>query len=77
MGNLALEFAFKYADVKYYGYNQRQSLQIVAEEFKKSITAIAVRKRSDAEQSHRRYYFKDDTACIFKNDEFKLCRRSH
>jgi len=77
MGNLALEFAFKYVEVKHYGYNQRQSLTITADQFKRSITAIAIRKRSDTDESHRRYYFNDDTACIFKNDEFKLCRRSH
>ena len=77
MANLALEFAFRYVDIKQYGYNQRESLTKAAEEFKRSITAIAIRKRSDDEQSHRRYYFNDDTALIFQNDEFQLCRRSH
>lgn len=77
MANKALEFAFKYADNKCYGYNVAESLKITSEQFKRSIVAIAIRKRTDGEQSHRRYYFNDDTALIFQNNEFQLCRRSH
>ena len=75
MGNLALQFAFRYADTHSYGYNQREALTKVAEEFKRSITAIAIRRRSDNEKSHRRYYFNDNTVLIFQNGEFQLCRR--
>jgi len=73
-GNLALEFIFKCCEVKCFGYNSRQSLEIVSEEYKRMITAIAIRKRIDEQPPHRRYYFNDGTSFILKNGEFQINR---
>ena len=75
MQNLAYQFAFKCNAIMSVGFNHRTSLEMTASEFKRSITAIAIRKRIDNEKSHRRYYFNDGTVCTFQNGGFLLGRR--
>ena len=77
MQDLALQFAFKVNRALAAGFNQRISLVLAAGAFKRNITAIAYRKRIDNEKSHRRYYFNDNSCCIFCNGEFTLAKRAH
>jgi len=66
--NLALEFAFKFADNEFNGYAGEQLFTVTAERFKRHIVAIAISKKNET----RRYFFDDGTNCIYNKGYFKL-----
>lgn len=61
--NTAMQFSFKYCEMKCLGNPAEQSFKMAAQYFKRSITAIAVRKRKDV--LLRIYFFRDGTTCKY------------
>jgi len=75
MANLAMEFTHRLMAVKFEcDYNSKEALSYVSEEYKKVITAIAIRKRIDETPPQRRYYFKDGTSFTLTNGIFEFHR---
>lgn len=76
MANLAMEFTHRLMAVKFEcDYNSKEALVYVSEEYKRCITAIAIRKRkADDTLIHRRYYFNDGTSFTLTNGIFEFHR---
>lgn len=61
--NIAVNFSFKYCEMKCLGYPAEQSFKMAASVFKRQITAIAVRIRKPT--VIKVFFFKDGTSCSY------------